>query len=81
MEFESEALEHAQQDFMDGMLSVLDMMSLVSHAIFRFDRLHKIFDWTPNKAIRSGLIFVYDPPESTVPLINSIRHRNPGLSG
>ena len=65
MEFESEALEHAQQDFMDRVLGVLDRLSLVTHAIFRFDRLHKIFDWTPNKTMRSGLIFVYDPPEST----------------
>ena len=65
MEFESEALEHAQQEFMDRVLGVLDMLSLVTHAIFRFDRLHKIFDWTPNKTIRPGLIFVYDPPEFT----------------
>ena len=65
MEFESESLEHAQQDFMDRLLGVLDIMSLVTHAIFRFDRLHKIFDWTPNKTMRAGLIYFYDPPEST----------------
>ena len=64
MEFESEALENAQHDFMNRILGVLDIISLVSHAIFRFDRLHKIFDWTPNKTMRDGLIFVYDPPES-----------------
>ena len=63
MEFESEALENAQNDFMNRILNVLDIMSLVSHAIFRFDRLHKIFDWTPNMMMRDGLIFVYDPPE------------------
>ena len=63
MEFESEALEYAQQDFMDRVLGALDMLSLVTHAIFRFDRLHKIFDWTPNKTMRPGLIFVYDAPE------------------
>ena len=50
---------------MDRVLGVLDMLSLVTHAIFRFDRLHKIFDWTPNKTKRPGLIFVYDPPEFT----------------
>ena len=64
MEFESESLDHAQENFMDRILRVLDIMSLVTHAVFRFDRLHKIFDWSPNKTMRSGLIFLPDPPES-----------------
>lgn len=64
MEFKSESLEHAQQDCINKLLGVLDIMSLVSHAKFRFDRLHKIFDWTPDKTMRAGLIFIYDPPES-----------------
>ena len=49
---------------MDRIRSVLDILSLVAHAIFRFERLHKIFDWTPDQTMRTGLIFVYDPPES-----------------
>ena len=65
MEFESENLENSRQDFLDRLLGVLDIMSLITHAEFRLDRLHKIFDWTPNKTMRSGLIFIYDPPEST----------------
>ena len=64
MEFESEALGQAQHDFMDRFRGVLDILSLVTHAIFRFHRLYKIFDWTPSQTMRSGLIFVYDPPES-----------------
>ena len=64
MEFKSESLEYAQQDCINKLLGVLDIMSLVSHAKFRFDRLHKIFDWTSNLTMRDGLIFVYDPPES-----------------
>ena len=65
MEFESEDLEHSQQDFMEKILCVLDIMSLVTHATFAFHRLHKIFDWTSNKTMREGLMFIYDPPESS----------------
>ena len=65
MEFKSDSLGCAQQDFMDKILGVLDIMSLITHAEFRFERLLKIFDWTPNKTMRDGLIFVYNPPEST----------------
>ena len=63
MEFESQGLDHAQRDFADRILSLLDIMSLVSHAIFTFERLHKIFDWSATLKVRSGLIFCYDPPE------------------
>ena len=65
MECESEDLEHSQQDFMEKILCVLDIMSLVTHATFAFHRLHKVFDWTSNKTMREGLMFIYDPPESS----------------
>ena len=64
MEFQSASLQLAKQDFMETIPSVLDIMSLLTHAKFEFSRLHKIFDWTPDKTTRSGLVFGYDPPES-----------------
>ena len=63
MEFESENLQNAKEDFLDRVLGVLDIMSLISHAEFTFDRLHKIFDWTSNITMRDGLIFVYGAPK------------------
>lgn len=63
MEFQSASLQVAKHDFIECVLNVLDMMSLLTHAKFEFNRLHKIFDWTPDKTTRSGLIFVHDPPE------------------
>lgn len=63
MEFEAAALDQAKETFLDYTVMVLDVLALVTHASIKFHRVHKIFDWTPGKAMRQGLMFVHDPPE------------------
>lgn len=67
MEFEAAALDQAQDALLGYVRKVLDILALLTHASINFDRVHKIFEWTPGKVMRQGLLFVYDPPEPDPP--------------